>query len=168
MKYHFMVFDEATAKRFWCKVDKRGPDECWPWLAAKNNRGYGSFLFDGSKKAASRFALINSTNRNLKGMCACHTCDNRLCCNPNHLYWGTYSDNNMDKMRRYKGIKEILTKQIIFARSHQQKLKKPQIDYMLQLLAAGYKWRELMEWYQISKPTLYRIIINNGYQTYHQ
>lgn len=29
------------ADRFWTKVDKRGPDECWPWTAATNDHGYG-------------------------------------------------------------------------------------------------------------------------------
>ena len=26
--------------RFWPKVDKRGPDECWPWLAGADGDGY--------------------------------------------------------------------------------------------------------------------------------
>lgn len=29
-------------ERFWTKVDVRGPDECWPWLAAITD-GYGRF-----------------------------------------------------------------------------------------------------------------------------
>lgn len=31
------------------KVDKRSHDECWPWLASKNNKGYGEF-WDGNSK----------------------------------------------------------------------------------------------------------------------
>lgn len=27
----------------------------------------------------------------------CHACHNSKCSNPNHLYWGTYADNNADR-----------------------------------------------------------------------
>jgi hypothetical protein len=34
------------------------------------------------------------------GTIACHTCDNPRCCNPTHLYAGTYKDNNHDMHER--------------------------------------------------------------------
>ena len=30
-------------QRFWAWVDKRGPDECWPWTAFITEKGYGQF-----------------------------------------------------------------------------------------------------------------------------
>lgn len=42
-------------ERFWIKVDQRGDDECWPWIAGKNSSGYGSF-WDGTRSVcAHRF-----------------------------------------------------------------------------------------------------------------
>jgi hypothetical protein len=33
-------------------------------------------------------------------MCILHACDNRRCCNPTHLWIGTYHDNNRDRARK--------------------------------------------------------------------
>jgi hypothetical protein len=33
-------------------------------------------------------------------MLACHHCDVTSCVNPDHLYWGTYRDNNLDGYNR--------------------------------------------------------------------
>ena len=35
--------------------------------------------------------------------CICHTCDNRLCCNPAHLFVGSSSDNIVDMWRKGRG-----------------------------------------------------------------
>jgi hypothetical protein len=40
---------------FWAKVEKRGPDECWPWLGGRHGRdGRGSFTFAGKRYIAPR------------------------------------------------------------------------------------------------------------------
>lgn len=84
-------------KSFWSKVDRRGPDECWPWLAALfNQTRYGQF-WAGVTTTAHRFSweLANRQKAPPKSEVR-HSCHNRACVNPAHLSIGTHVDNARD------------------------------------------------------------------------
>lgn len=86
--------DPITAARFWSKV-RVGPNaECWPWTATTSEGGYGRF----QNHPAHRVAYEMIKGEVDPALYVLHRCDNRVCCNPAHLFLGTHQDN-MDDMK---------------------------------------------------------------------
>lgn len=103
------------AARFWAKVDRSaGREACWPWLGyiakdeTRSPLGYGQFRTGAPLERrlvkAHRFALFLMTGSLPEGMDACHECDNTVCCNPDHLFWGTHQQNMRDYVMKYGRI----------------------------------------------------------------
>jgi hypothetical protein len=81
----FKITPELQA-RFWAKVDRRGPDDCWVWLAAPSSRGYGRIQTPASKSyPAHKLSHLIAGGSVKAGEVVDHTCRNRLCVNPAHL-----------------------------------------------------------------------------------
>lgn len=83
-------------------------NDCIEWTAGKQNKGYGNFGFEGRTQRAHRVAYRLFVGPIPEGLCVLHTCDNRACVNPDHLWIGTQGDNIRDcceKGRIARGVK---------------------------------------------------------------
>lgn len=91
-------------ERFWEKVDKRGPDECWPWRAAVQG-AYGSFCYKGRSRRATHVAWeLHHGKPFPRNKNACHTCDNPPCVNPTHIFPGSSWDNKLDAIGKGRTV----------------------------------------------------------------
>jgi hypothetical protein len=104
--------------RFWRYVDKRGPEECWPWIGKTEKNGYGRVQIGGKGSpqiGAHRFSLMMASDGFPRVVM--HKCDTPGCVNPAHLEAGTHKENTADmiakgrrKVSRALGSKNYNTK----------------------------------------------------------
>jgi len=100
---------QPLSDRFWSKVDKNGPllidSRCWIWTAGKNSKGYGAIKVDGRMVYAHRlsYEMANGAVE----ICVLHRCDNRVCCNPEHLFVGTSADNCCDRHEKNRDARGV-------------------------------------------------------------
>ena len=85
------------AIRFWAKVDRGGPDECWEWTASRMPKGYGQIGSEERKTLLAHRVSYELHNGPIPAdHDICHRCDNPPCVNPGHLFLGSRQDNMRD------------------------------------------------------------------------
>lgn len=135
---------------FWAKVDKKTNNECWPWKGSTNGKGYGRVSMLGTRFIASRIAAYFSNEFDIfaSEVLVCHKCDNRLCCNPDHLFIGSYKDNTQDMLA--KGRQSTL-----HAEAHGKASLKN--DQVLFIANSTLPCTKLAKMFNVSQNTIYDI-----------
>jgi hypothetical protein len=79
---------------------------CWHWKLYRNKQGYGSLSSVPSnwtgESRARRISYTIFKGKIPEGLHLLHSCDNKSCCNPDHLRPGTNAENMQDKVDRNK------------------------------------------------------------------
>lgn len=135
----------------WTVVDSG----CWEWNGGTDSSGYGQFFetLPGTNRhrriGAHRIALELKIGRTLSGDGAkkeysLHTCDNRICVNPDHLFVGTHLDNMKDKVRKGR---------------QPSKLSREDVAMIFELRAQGMLQRDIADKFRIHQAYVSEILL---------
>lgn len=131
---------------FWSYVDKRGPDECWPWKRCCFKNGYGCTTVFGKNKLAHRVAFFFT--HGYWPVVVRHSCDNPPCCNPAHLIAGNHQDNMDDKIQRGRA-RNLKGDECSWA-----KLTEQDVPVIKDLLKQGVPGVKIASMYNVHKMTI--------------
>lgn len=116
---------------------------CMEFQGATNGRGYGRVGYGSSVVYAHRYSYSVHHGHIAQGASVCHTCDNRICVNPEHLFLGTPLENMRDcaaKGRTQRG------------ETHKHaKLSRSDVEQIIALRAAGMRNADISRLFSISQ-----------------
>jgi hypothetical protein len=90
----------ARREKFLDKCIPEPNSGCWLWMGTLFASGYGECYAFGKREVASRAAYREFVCDIPDGLFVRHTCDNRICVNPDHLLVGTQMQNVQDMVDR--------------------------------------------------------------------
>jgi hypothetical protein len=97
-KYRWIQW--TPKEMIWRNVRLDRTTGCWNWQGHTVSDGYGSKRVNGRKMHAHRLSYLAFVGDIPSKLLVCHSCDNPACCNPEHLFLGTNTDNMRDMFRK--------------------------------------------------------------------
>lgn len=123
-------------------------DDCWEWVGSKLPNGYGHLKIENKTFYVHRVSYMLFVGHIPEGMLVCHSCDNRACVNPNHLFLGTNQDN-MDDMKNKGRQNKVKGEDQGSHKFTEQDIYKIRV-----MLKHGYKLREIAEIFAVNKSSI--------------
>lgn len=94
-----LFFNVPPTEGFMSRLQKGEGDGCWRWIARIDKDGYGFITKKNRRVLAHRLSFImNGGVLTPEKPMVLHSCNNRFCVNPAHLYAGDQFDNERDKL----------------------------------------------------------------------
>ena len=124
---------------------------CWEFIGGRGGSGYG-YISIGYKEYESthRLAYKLWCGPIPEGMIVCHKCDNKPCCNPDHLFLGTTKDNKLDEMIKGTHVKG--------SRQGASKLTEDDVLVIKRLIAEGnIPLTQIGRMYGVTSTSIYHI-----------
>lgn len=132
------------------------PNGCWLWTGIGNSNGYGRFCADNKHILAHRASYEMFYGPIPAGKNVCHTCDNRRCVNPEHLWLGTQSENLKDAVAKGRMFRPDTSGE----NNGNRKLDWESVNHIRQLCAQGVQQKRVAKLYGVCPATVGDIIHN--------
>ena len=113
----------------------------------------------GVQEKAHRVSFMLFNGPIPKNMLVCHSCDNRKCVNPSHLFLGTHHDNAMDRQAKGRSRGGFVTghKMSVGSACGRSKLTEEDIPVIRALLAEGKTAVSIGEMFGVNHSQISRI-----------
>lgn len=139
--------------RYWSYVDKRGPDDCWPWTGTTRH-GYGRLKVNGHMVGATRYFVAVVLGEPLAAdEDVCHHCDNPPCQNRRHMFISDAEGNMRDCVAkgRWGGTRGEDNRNSVLTETKVREIRRRHA-------AGDGSWRSLAREYRVNKSTIERVL----------
>lgn len=150
---------EKAKKEFSKKIEVNF-NGCHIWRGNIDGKGYGYFGLGGAKKRVHRFAWEVNKGEIPKELWVLHHCDNRACCNVDHLYLGTAKENSKDMYERKKRER---VKYRSGSRNNLSKLTEIDISEIKKMRSEGYKYDVIADRFNVTKGCISHIFTGRNW-----
>lgn len=142
------------------KISKSGKDVilqekengCWECLShCKDKDGYVRIRYNGKHERLFRVIYMKNNGNISKGLVIRHLCNNRWCCNPEHLKMGTYKENAQDMINCGNSPKGKTNKKLRGENNGSNKLKEEDIK---NIYLSNLSFNKLGKMYNVSKTNI--------------
>lgn len=145
-------------QRFWKNVVLDKETKCWNWIGSVFPKsGRARIKIRNKTVLSSRQVMLWRHGHLPDGLLVCHHCDNILCVNPTHLFFGTAKDNvrdmhNKNRNADVRGVKNPMSV-----------LNEDNVEEIKTLLAQGIKGVDIASKFNIGVMVVSRIKTGRSY-----
>ena len=127
---------------------------CMEYQGYVQSNGYAKATINRQTQYGHRAVYQGVKGEIPKGMDVCHTCDNRRCINPDHLFLGTRPDNMRDAVRKGRQAKG--------SSLPNTKINDFVVNEITRLAEQGIPYKQIAAQFGICRQHAGRVAINHG------